>query len=268
MIIWIASYPKSGNTWVRLFLENYFSKIKNNFYFDGFPNHDHFKKLNINHKNFKEIINNWKMLQDYQNLNSKINILKTHNALCTIGKNKFTTYENTLGAIYLVRDPRDVVVSYSNHLGINVEEVTKKILDPYACEIMKVFNDEISYSLMSTWSNHYNSWLSDIGREFLIIKYEDLVNDTKNQFIKILEYLNKICNTEIDEIQLQKSLEETSFKNLKKKEELYGFDQASGNGPFFRKGIIGDWKNTLKSKIVSKIENSFDKEMKKLGYKN
>ena len=69
-----------------------------------------------------------------------------------------------------------------------------------------------------------------------------------------------------DFTQLDKSIEENSFEKLKKKEELHGFDQATGNGPFFRKGIIGDWKEKLNSNQVSIIEKSFFKEMRQLEY--
>ena len=127
MIIWLASYPKSGNTWVRLFLKSYFSSEikdlnindtkKGDFVAPAFPNPDHLLNLGVDFKNFYEITKNWITLQDSINLNNKTNFLKTHNAMCTINNNKFTNKNNTLGAIYLVRDPRDIVVSYAHHLG-------------------------------------------------------------------------------------------------------------------------------------------------------
>ena len=88
MIIWIASYPKSGNTWIRLFLKSYFKY--NDFISEGFPIENHFKQLKINYVDFKEIIKNWETMQKYINLKSQINYLKTHNALCTINNYKFT----------------------------------------------------------------------------------------------------------------------------------------------------------------------------------
>ena len=266
MIIWISSYPKSGNTWVRLFLESYFSKIKNNFRFGGFPELEDFEKLNIDYTNLNEIIKNWKTLQEVRNLDSRTNILKTHNALCTIGNYTFTDKTSTLGAIYLVRDPRDIVVSYSNHLGLSYDEVIKTMLNSHASGVKRFNNKEIDIEIMGNWADNYNSWKNYKGRHFLIVKYEDLIKKKREQFLKILNYLNELQNFEIDFTQLDKSIEENSFEKLKKKEELHGFDQATGNGPFFRKGIIGDWKEKLSSNQVSIIEKSFFKEMRQLEY--
>ena len=125
MIIWIASYPKSGNTWVRAFLSHYIYGKKNSFNFNllnninKFPNIKVLKDLNINFENTNELIKNWITIQDYINLNNKLNFLKTHNAFCTINGSPFTNSSNTLAAIYIVRDPRDVLVSFSSHFDLN-----------------------------------------------------------------------------------------------------------------------------------------------------
>ena len=128
MIIWLASYPKSGNTWLRLFLKSYFSKPESelninkfatdNFKCDSFPNLSLLEKLNVDYLKFEEIVKNWSSMQNFINLHNKINYVKTHNALCTVGPFKFTDKSQTAGAVYLIRDPRDVAVSYSHHLGI------------------------------------------------------------------------------------------------------------------------------------------------------
>ena len=266
MIIWIASYPKSGNTWLRLFLESYFSNIKNNFKFGGFPDPEDYKKINLDYTKINELIKNWKILQDIKNLNGKTNLLKTHNALCRIGKYTFTDKTNTLGAIYIVRDPRDIIISYANHLGLKHEEVLKYMLDKNAFGVKKHFGKDIDVDVMGRWSDNYNSWKNYKDRQFIFIKYENLVSNTKEEFLRILKYLNKLTNIEVNIEQMHKSIEETSFEKLKKNEQIYGFDQATGNGPFFRKGIVGDWKNNLDKEIVSKIEEEFESEMKELGY--
>ena len=266
MIIWISSYPKSGNTWVRLFLESYFSKTKNNFRFGGFPELEDLEKLNLDYTNLNEIIKNWKTLQEVRNLDGRTNILKTHNALCTIGKYTFTDKTNTLGAIYLVRDPRDIVVSYANHLGLSFDEVIKTMLNSHASGIKRFKDKEIDIEIMGNWADNYNSWKNYKGRNFLIIKYEDLVTNKEVEFLKILNYLKDLVKINVDINQMKKSIEDTSFEKLKKKEEIHGFDQATGNGPFFRKGIVGDWRNSLSDEQTKKIEKSFFKEMKELNY--
>ena len=144
MIIWLASYPKSGNTWLRLFLRAYFLSDKsefsinqegdNEFEAKTFPNIDMLEKNKINYFEFEQIVKNWLSIQDYINLNKRTNFIKTHNAMCTIGSYKFTSHRNTKGAIYVVRDPRDVLVSYSHHLGCNYEDTFENISSSYNFE--------------------------------------------------------------------------------------------------------------------------------------
>mgnify|MGYP001255056774 FL=1 len=266
MIICLASYPKSGNTWVRLFLDSYFNLIGKKIFSQSFPNKDLYKKFKINYSNFGEIIENWESMQNYLNLKSQTNYFKTHNALCTINNHKFTDKKNTLGAIYIVRDPRDVLISYANHLGQNHQKILRLLLNKHNGETDVIEGKEFRRTLMGRWSDHYNSWKSYKEREVLIVKYEDLVKNTKKEFLRILNYLNKIDGIKIDINMLNKSIEETSFDKLAKKEKKFGFEEASKFGVFFRKGIVGDWKNNLDISISKILEKEFVSEMKELDY--
>jgi hypothetical protein len=266
MIIWIVSYPKSGNTWVRLFLKKYFELTNQSVNAGAFPDIDHLKRLNIDYKKFINITKNWDLLQTELNLKHKTNYLKTHNALCTIGNSKFTNKEQTVGGIYLIRDPRDVVISYAHHLNKTHEETLEMMINPYTVENPKIDGEEIVKTLMGRWSDHLNSWKSYKDRKILFIKYENLVDDTYNQFLKILNYLSEIDNIKIDNEKLEKSIEETSFKKLSENEKKFGFKEATVHGSFFRKGVVGDWKKNLDPNIAKKLEETFFKEMKELGY--
>ena len=130
MIVWIASYPKSGNTWLRSFLSNYFSG-NSEFNFDQldnikrFPRKELYDQLKVNFNKFSEIVKNWINMQEFVNLKQEFTYLKTHNAMCTVNNHPFTNKENTAGFIYLVRDPRDVILSYSKHLNYDLNKLTK-----------------------------------------------------------------------------------------------------------------------------------------------
>ena len=269
MIIWIASYPKSGNTWVRSFLSNYFCDDKE---FDftqlrkisKFPQEKILKELNINFKDFKEIASNWISMQDYINLKNEIIYLKTHNALITVNNFKFTDTKNTLGFIYLVRDPRDVVLSYASHLGISVENTFEVMKNDMGFSVSKI-NEEYKEALLGSWALNYNSWKNFKSVNGLIIRYEDLVNNPEKSFTKIVNYLNKINNLKVDLDKIKRCINNTEFNTLKNLENLTGFDEK-GKNSFFRSGKIGEWKKNLDHKIVQEIEKIFSKEMRELGY--
>ena len=276
MITWIASYPKSGNTWMKLFLKSYFnssdtsfsinSKIDDLFSVETFPVSKKFKMLNIDYKNFADIAKNWVNMQSLINLNNKTNYIKTHNAMCSINNYDFTNNKNTLGAIYIVRDPRDIAVSYSAFLGLKLDDTIDFLLSP-SCYEEDVF-EEIRYkkSVMGNWAYHYNSWKNYNSREVIIIKYEDMLGNPDKTFLKVLSFLNKIDNIKIDKKKMDEAINQTSFKNLQKLEIKEGFDENPSNKSFFRKGKIGEWKKILNKNQQKRIEKEFKNEMKELGY--
>ena len=279
MIIWIASYPKSGNTWVRMFLKSYFQKPNeelklsnsnlDSFNIPAFPKQELLDQFKIDYLKFEEIAKNWENMQNYINLNNKTNFLKTHSSMCTVGTHKFTTRQNTKGAIYLVRDPRDVLVSYSHHLGLKYEKTFDILSSPLSFEYpaSKSYKAKnYKYSLIGSWSNHYNSWKTYKSCEVLIVKYEEMLSDPAGTFYKILEYLDKIDDVKIDSEKFKKSLEQTEFKELQKMEKIQGFTEKGMGDLFFREGKMGSWKKDVDLKIIKKIEKIFKKEMVELGY--
>ena len=276
MIIWIASYPKSGNTWMRLFLKSYFNppnkKFSLNrqkddpFLIQTFPTEGRFDELKIKYDDFFELSKNWINLQSLINLNNKINYLKTHNAMCTIKNNKFTNVDNTLGAIYIVRDPRDVLVSYSSYIDKSIDETLKILVSDDSYEYGNFKDKDYRKSLMGSWSSHYNSWKNYKSKKTIIVKYEDMVNKSNSTFLKVLNYLEKINKFEIDNNKISQAIKETSFENLKRLEASEGFKSNMSNNPFFRKGRVGDWKDKLTKNQREKVEEFFRAEMIELGY--
>jgi len=276
MIIWIASYPKSGNTWIRYFLKSYFNSSDKNFSLDAknnddfysttFPNIFLLNDMKIDYFNFGNIIKNWIPMQDFINLNNQTNFLKTHNAMCTINNYHFTNISNTLGAIYIVRDPRSIVASFADHFQISHKETVENMFSSEHGETPIINGKSYYQSIMGTWSDHYNSWKTYKGRKVIIIKYEDLRSKTYETFSKIIKYLNEINGTIFDEKKIKLSIEQTSFKNLRTLEEKDGFIERGKGDFFFRKGKIDSWKQELSLDLIKKIEIKFRKEMLELGY--
>ena len=128
MIIWIASYPKSGNTWIRSLLSSYLFSESGKFSFELLKNIERFSikidKANIKVKsNYQtEISKNWIPSQIKINRDKKIRFFKTHNAMCAINGNKFTDKQNTLATIYIIRDPRNLVTSLAHHYQLNIND--------------------------------------------------------------------------------------------------------------------------------------------------
>ena len=131
MIIWIASYPKSGNTWVRAIISSLlYSKDGNHDFsqlefIEQYPVKKHFKNLINDFYNLDEIKKNWITSQSLINADGKIRFLKTHHLYCKFGKDVFTNLANTLGVIYIVRDPRNLLSSIKDHWSFEDFESSK-----------------------------------------------------------------------------------------------------------------------------------------------
>ena len=278
MIIWIASYPKSGNTYIRSFLSSYYySKKKEKFNFELLLNIKQFPALRYSSKKahtFLEASQNWIPNQNFFFKNNEYYFLKTHNTLEEYFGNKFTTSSETLGAIYIVRDPRNVISSMCNHYSMNLETAYSKMTDRNSSLSFKNTDGDCSnFTFLGTWSDHYRSWKNNINFETLMIRYEDLRENSYEEFRKILEFIEKLKgkNTKINEKKLVNSINSTNFSNLKNQEKLYGFGEASSskNGEtksFFNLGFENDWKKLLPKEISKKITNKFNNELKELKY--
>ena len=133
MIIWLASYPKSGNTWVRSFISAlyYHSEGKNDFSnlnkIKQFPSRSVFEKFTENTQDVIQVYKNWINAQDFLNLDNQIKFLKTHHVNCIIDNYKFTDDKNSIGAIHIVRDPRNVLLSIKNHYSLLDYESAKNL---------------------------------------------------------------------------------------------------------------------------------------------
>ena len=273
MIIWIASYPKSENTWVRAFLSTYIYSQNGEFKFENlkkitlFPQMKYFNDIGVTPNNLLEFAKNLVLAQDKINLSNDIVFFKTHNAMCSVENYPFTNKDNTLGAIYIIRDPRDVLVSYAKHDDTSLDFSLKALINTKNLGTLIDDKNKKLLSIMGSWSENYNSWKNFNLTKKIIIKYEDLLINPFDNFLKIIEYLNKLYGLKIDKDKIKKIIEITKFSNLQDLEKKFGFNEKiSQKELFFREGKSGSWKSQLDKKITDKIENLFHNEMKELNY--
>ena len=270
MIIWLASYPKSGNTWVRLFLDFLFlTKNRfniNNNYIRQFPLRRDLTGLTDKIDDQTEFAKNCIPAQERINLDNKIKIFKTHNAYWKVNeKFSFTNEENTLGVIHIVRDPRNVITSILNYYH-------KTSYDD-AFEFMKqnkiLGGNEDSNGLptiIGSWGNHYKSWKM-FKKKNLLIKYENLLESPKEEFFKITNFLNYEGNFNFKNETILEGIDHCKFENFSTYEELYGFNgNPDKKQKFFNLGPKNNWQNILDNKIRKKIETEFKEEMSEIGY--
>jgi len=277
MIIWIASYPKSGNTWLRSIITSLLYTTDGIFDFKlikkikQFPTRNQFQEFTRNFNDINEISKFWLLAQDKINLTEEIKFFKTHNLNCAVNKNSFTNKSHTLGTIYVVRDPRNLVNSIKNHYNKGNDEeaknflISKKILSRVPKD-----NEADIATLLGSWSDHYNFWTKR-NSNLLLIKYEDLILDTKKELERIIIYLKKFMTVEINPEKIKNILNTTSFDHLKDLENkgLFNenvYDSKKNKIRFFNKGPSNDWTKVLDKKIQDDIEKIFYKEMKELGY--
>lgn len=284
MIIWLASYPKSGNTFLRALLSAYLFTKDGNFNFESlknikqFPDNGIFEKLGINISDEKEVVKNYINVQKEINKRDKQNIrfLKTHSALNDLNGYKFTDLNNCLGTIYIVRDPRNIVKSYSNHNQISLDRATEIIKEVRTIGGIKSSTDRTNETIthVGSWSSNYTSWkeFKKVDR-YLLIKYEDLVKETEKTFLNVLNFINKITKSKLalDQIKLKKTLITTRFDNLQNLEKNSHFteqakDKEGKSINFFKYGPNNNWKDYLSSKNLNVIQNSFKEEMEELEY--
>ena len=276
MIIWLASYPKSGNTWVRSFLSAYYFTEDGSFEFDLLENFKKFPSEDfIKHRldDPGEIIKFWKPVQEQILKNKDITFLKTHNCLMSINGHKFTTTRFTKGVIYIVRDPRNVLTSFSYHTDTSYNEALEFMMKEDTILYNKKTENYNSVDFISSWSNHYKTWLSNNPFKKIVIKYENLLIDGENEFKKLIKFINLLTGLEknINDNKFEKALETTSFLNLQKKEKDGKFNEnvfSNSNKKlnFFNLGKNNNWRNILPTDIKEKSNKVFLEDIKYFKY--
>ena len=270
-IIWIASFPKSGNTWMRAFLANYILKQK-----EPYPINElgSFSLSDTRPRFFQEASGRpveqlsqsdtlklrWRCQDLIAGFKNHDHFVKTHSRYGTFKEHSLINHSVSKGAIYLVRNPLDLVISYAAHLGIPIDEAIEAM---NGSPNFTVEADSNVVTVMGSWSEHVDSWLTNENVPRILVRYEDLVEDSTKEFGKILTTLGM----RIDQGQLNKAIGFSSFSELARQESVSGFRERPPHAKqFFREGVSGQWNDILKRSQVQKIIAAHGKVMSKLGY--
>tara|TARA_B100000989_G_scaffold163549_1_gene122182 strand:+ start:2681 stop:3529 length:849 start_codon:yes stop_codon:yes gene_type:complete len=282
MIIWLSSYPKNGNTWLRSLISAYY--YTNDGFFLGdkhlqniqqFPTKKFLENFDYNLEIPGDTIKYWVEAQKKINLDKKIKFFKTHNALVKIGQNDFTNRKNTLGGIYIVRDPRNVLDSMSRHFQIDHDKALRVMQNEnnYIYDFKKK-NDFSDYQFISSWEKNYQSWKNNKLISVKFIRYEDLLKETFFVFKEIVEFIDKLTNNKngFSREKAKNSVKSTSFENLKKIEINNGFSESiiarasKKSIPFFHLGPKNDWQKNFDNKFIVKLNDIFKRNLNELDY--
>ena len=281
MIFWIASYPKSGNTWLRTLISAYYyskdgiyeeNLIKN---IGQFPEKKHFQDFDYLSQVVIDTTRFWLKAQERINQDKKLRFFKTHNVFGAINGRKFTNKENSIGCIYIVRDPRNVITSLKNHYELDYPDALSWMLNPkkfiHDYENLREYGD---FQFISSWENNYKSWKSQNELPVKIIKYEDLMDKTYVVFTEVIEFINKTTKRteKINKLKIKNSINSTSFHKLKANEKKFGFSESVKSKkdnkqiPFFFLGPDNDWNKILDDELKNKLNKVFDKNLKEFSY--
>ena len=238
-----------------------------------FPRRLNFEGISKNIDDGNEFVKNCIYAQSKINLDNSYKIFKTHNAFWKNGNYSFTDLENTIGCIYIVRDPRNIITSIKNYYDFKSYEEALQFLKNdknIIGTLNKVRQGNDLPTIISSWKNHYNSW-KKLKTNYLLIKYEDMLVDPKKEFFKIINFIEKISNIKFDNLKIDNAISLCDFKNLQDIENKEGFIEASkdklGNSiKFFNLGSENKWQNLLSKEIIENIETSFKGEMTELKY--
>ena len=278
MIIWIASYPKSGNTYIRSFLASYFFSENGKFNFDQLLKLHQFPSMKFSKNRIEseeEASKYWIFNQKTFFDNDELNLVKTHNCLLKFRGNNFTSKDQTLGAIYIVRDPRNLITSFTHHYSFSYEDALKFMMYDKAALVEKsADNDYSNFTYLNSWSNHYKSWRDNDQFKTLFIKFEDLEDNKDKIFREIVKFINELNKNskEVDEKKFINSINSTTFVNMKNKERNEGFEESvisKKTGKklnFFNLGFNNRWQKILSNDIKQKMNVNFKNELKELGY--
>jgi hypothetical protein len=271
-LVWIASYPKSGNTWMRAFLHNYIRQPQTPYDINQLTdltaadtNAERYHRYDPRPASQYTIADVQRMRRlvhrDLTALDSTLVFVKTHNARLQIEGAPLITPEVTAGAIYIVRDPRDVAVSYSRHRGRSIDDTIAYMADP---EAATGGSDKKVYERFSSWSVHVHSWTSRPDPRIYVVRYEAMIATPEATFGPQIRWLGEDPPPD----RLNRAIRFSAFDELHKQEQTKGFKErvTESIGPFFGTGQAGHWRTVLTPAQQARIERDHGTVMHRFGY--
>ena len=272
-IWWLASYPKSGSTWIRMFVNCALTRFPVNLNAqyqyclgDNFGNlYQASSSMPLNTMGVREVIylRPAALINALSLASGRDVCLKTHHANEAIEGIQMCPDKLSKGALYVVRDPRDVVLSFAKHMGQTVDEAVASMCN----ENMTIRpRNNLLFHYLSSWSQHVRSWLTDENPiKTACVRYEDMLKDPDRVFWDILAALG--LREHVDEVSYRFALEQTRFENLQTVEQTTGFRELGGKQTkFFNVGKSGRWRSELTESQVACIEQQHAEMMQELGY--
>jgi len=273
-IVWLASYPKSGNTWTRTFLHNLVHVTSGDLQVQQINELNRFSMTSAAKPVFDEILGfsatdkhldqiaaaRARVQQHLADLVEGLIFAKTHQALALDRGHPTINFSVTAGAIYIIRNPLDVAISYAHHLSASIDA---------AIDLMNLNYDETAvtetqvYELYGSWSQHVLSWTRKPHPAIFVMRYEDMLAEPQKTFGALARHLLfKPSDSELAD-----AIDRSSFERLREQEEKAGFRERPEKAErFFRDGRAGQWKEVLTPAQIQRIVDANHEQMQRFGY--
>lgn len=270
-ILWLASYPKSGNTWLRAFLANYLRNTQTPVDINDLAK---FAPNEASRSYFERAYGGSVTglgETEIHRLRPKVHrllagaidhtaFLKTHLALTRIDGVATITPEVTAGAIYIVRNPLDVAASFMAFYNAPAEEVVAAMNFHGTC---LPGSDTQVYQHLGTWRDHVTGWARAPGLRRLVLRYEDMARQPETTFDRAIRFLALPA----DAARLRRAIRFSRFEALSRQEKAHGFVERPGKGaPFFRSGKLGGYRRSLTTDQIRRLIEGHREVMQEYGY--
>ena len=270
-ILWLASFPKSGNTWLRAFLANYLANqsepipletLRRFGYSDAhvWPYESIAGKLKADLNEAEVLRLRPQVHQYFANSRPEHVLVKTHFAMANAGGVDTITRKVTHGAICVVRNPWDVAMSYADHYGTSIADAVTALAQP---SLTVRANDTNIRQYLGSWSDHVSSWHSVAWLKRLTIRYEDMTSKPTEAFAQVVRFMG----LPLDRERLGRAITFSSFRMLQEQEVRDGFAEKSQHAErFFRSGQAGGWRREMPPDLAHKIARDHAQVLRALEY--